>query len=120
MTNTICGHERSVLIWALGYPYEDTETICSPRFRYNGCPKCKALREIADPAKLAAIMAEDGKRLGLSIAIVAYGNAKPLVWELDGDGGWISMAQARAIILDWLQLPDGAREEAETVLRGET
>ena len=92
------------------------------------------MADIHDPAKLAEMLAERGRELGLSIAI--YDNHRrfrmsgaPVVYALlvavDGVSiqdrdkrGWdLDMPQARAILLQWLQLLDGAHEEALRVLR---
>jgi hypothetical protein len=92
-----------------------------------------AFAAVDDPAKLAEMLAERGREVGLSIAI--YDNHRrfrmsgaPVVYALlivangfsimDRDRrGWdFDMPQARAILLQWLQLPDGAQKEALRVL----
>jgi hypothetical protein len=133
---TICGHERDVLIWALGCEYDDLSSC--------GCesPKCQAQLAIDDPVKLAALIAEVGMSLGLSIRlrllvgdgewpdfeILYFPNeyaptVQPKLGFYDRTMGknWdVGMERARSILLQWLRLPNGAREEAERVLRGET
>ena len=144
---TLCGHERDALIWALtdpdslnnaereklvivpiGGPVDFSQCVATPKQRAAVC--------VHDPAKLAEMLAERGRELGLSIAI--YDNHRrfrmsgaPVVYALlvavDGVSiqdrdkrGWdLDMPQARAILLQWLQLLDGAHEEALRVLRGE-
>ena len=134
MDKTICGHERDVLIGALqhqaktGRPLKTTK-LC-------GCGTCTTHRAVDDPAKLAEMLAARGRELGLAFwhgpneprepsptdyvlyvidgVIRLYSPLSPKAWQRQ-----YTMAQARAILLQWLQLPDGAREEAERVLRGE-
>lgn len=102
----------------------------------------QALRDIHDPAKLAKLMVSEGRRLGW----IAYGDGtheppapvfpciditsydahiRVQVWRncsdmLNDESGDLSMPRARRILAQWLALPDGAREQAERVLRGES
>lgn len=137
----LCRHERETLRWVLkksasSWADEYAKLVRLPLSDSTFEPKRNALSAIHDPAKLAEMLAERGRELGLSIAI--YDNHRrfrmsgaPVVYALlvavDGVSiqdrdkrGWdLDMPQARAILLQWLQLPDGAREEALKVLRGE-
>lgn len=136
MTN-LCGHERNellcVLRWAVG---DDTRKQTKVHCECGGAC-CVIYNDLIDPAKLAEMLAHEGRRLGLSIAI--YDNhlrfrmsGARVVYALliiaggfsimDRDKrGWdFDTPQARHILLQWLQLPDGAREEAERALRGAT
>jgi hypothetical protein len=92
---------------------------------------------IHDPAKLAEMLAARGRELGLGFwhgpneprepsptdyvlyaidgVIRLYSPLSPKTWQRQYE-----LFQARAILLQWLQLPDGAREEAEKALRGTT
>ena len=138
---TLCGHERDALIWALRLAYAMPRSAQASYRPPNPMPdelaRIQAVDDIHDPAKLAEMLAARGRELGLSIAI--YDNHRrfrmsgaPVVYALlivasgfsimDRDKrGWdFDMLQARAILLQWLQLPDCAREEAEKALRGET
>ena len=137
MTN-LCGHDRDVLRWALELWATVTNggmVVYSAGTGGAKVAKANAFGDANDPAKLAEMLAARGRELGLSIAI--YDNHRrfrmsgaPVVYALlivangfsimDRDRwGWdFDMPQARAILLQWLQLPDGAREKALQVLRG--
>ena len=137
--STICGHDRDVV--GLGIKIlalSDNATAYADQIErdHNASGRIKSvIRDIIDPAKLAEMLAARGRELGLSIAI--YDNHRrfrmsgaPVVYALlivangfsimDRDRwGWdFDMPQTRTILLQWLQLPDGAREEAERVLHG--
>ena len=137
MTN-LCGHDRDVLRWALELWATVTNggmVVYSAGTGGAKVAKANAFGDANDPAKLAEMLAARGRELGLSIAI--YDNHRrfrmsgaPVVYALlivangfsimDRDRwGWdFDMPQARAILLQWLQLPDGAREEALQVFHG--
>lgn len=143
MDKTICGHERDVLIWALSWARDvwandDTSLreLATMSWSAKNPTRYAVVNAIIDPAKLAEMLAHEGRRLGLSIAI--YDNhlrfrmsGARVVYALliiaggfsimDRDKrGWdFDVPQARHILLQWLQLPDGARKEAERGLRGE-
>lgn len=103
--------------------------------------KAPIVHAIIDPAKLAEFMASEGRRLGwptldempdecariACMSIVPFGDAAvSIAFWYEGavaDPTWIQnvdLPKARRIFAKWLQLPDGAREQAERVLRGET
>jgi hypothetical protein len=134
---TICGHKRNellcVLRWAVGDDECDQTKV---RCECSG-PCCVIYNDLIDHAKLAEMLAEEGRRLGLSLAIYDdywrfRMSGAPVVYALliivggfsimDRDKrGWdFNMPQARALLLQWFQLPDGAREEAQRALRGES
>lgn len=133
----ICGHERNellcVLRWAVGDDKRDrTKARCE-----CGGPCCVIYNDLIDPAKLSAMLAERGRELGLAFwhgpneprepsptdyvlyvldgVIRLYSPLGPKAWQRQR-----TMPQARTILLQWLQLPDGAHEEAEQALRGES
>ena len=75
MTN-LCGHKRDVLIWALTDPdplnnAEREKRVIVPIggpidiTQYAVTPKQRAAACVLDPAKLAEMLAEEGRRLGL-------------------------------------------------------
>ena len=139
MDKTICGHERNellcVLRWAVGDDKRDrTKVRCE-----CGGPCCVIYNDLIDPAKLAEMLATEGRRLGFNVCSdKTHDDVRPYV-DMFAIDGRVSIAasimwqecffgdiakehelpQARAILLQWLQLPDGAREEAEKALRGE-
>ena len=135
MDKMICGHERRVLVWALTDAKRrsagSVATLKTLRLKNN---YQQAIVDVNDPAKLAAMMVEEGRRLGLDVgAFDAFGGAEMQIWPrprdkticVDGNKDSsrlcvMTMPQARTILLQWLQLPDGAREEAEHALRGDT
>lgn len=85
-----------------------------------GCVQCDALADLHDPAKLAEMIAEEGRRLAVHMWAVKH-EYLPICWGVRGDeyGGFWRMPQARAILAALLQIHDGAREQAERILRGE-
>ena len=127
MTN-LCGHDRDALSFALGLVH------MSSLYAQND-PEVLAYRATRDPAKLAEMLAARGRELGLAFwhgpneprepsptdyvlyvidgIIRLYSPLSPKAWQRH-----YAIAQARAILLQWLQLPDGAREKALQVLRG--
>ena len=147
MTN-LCGHDRDVLIWALTSTGRWPEFVAGLLEPSPGLPvytqrvlreflapkREPTLRAIHDPAKLAEMLAERGRELGLPCdtdfpATSCIEEDPTLVWRARDVGVVLvrddsirefAMPQARAILLQWLQLPDCAREEAEKALRGET
>ena len=134
MDKTICGHDRDVLIWAL----EHADATGDHHVSGDPMPYAIACGEVLDPAKLAEMMAARGRELGFNIinrlphdeslpfadiyaVCECVSIATSILWQecIFGDvAKKLTMPQARAILLQWLQLPDGAREEAEKVLRG--
>lgn len=77
MDRTICGHERDVLRQACSIIIEDLVTGCSALTADSGCKTCMAILDLNDPAKLAAMMVEEGRRLGLDVgAFDAFGGAE--------------------------------------------
>ena len=138
MTN-LCGHDRDVLRWALELWATVTNggmVVYSAGTGGAKVAKANAFGDANDPAKLAEMLAARGRELGL---VVGSYHASELVikapsplgktrrnfiWCYSGKLGSevfdhdLSMPQARAILLQWLQLPDGAREEALQVFHG--
>lgn len=146
MTNTIGGHNRDALIWALTEFERRNE---SERFVFRMMAAFTPLflempaagpcvTAIMNPAKLAEMMAEEGRRCGLSIQshyddadydgesakdyVLFAGVSSAIMahrfnWE---EPQRLDHAKVRRILLQWLQLPDDAHNEAERVLRGET
>lgn len=139
MTNTICGHGRDVLIWVLSVHVRE-RCLMAP-CELSETEAQSASDAVHDPAKLAEMLAERGRELGWNTYsddvydmpvfpcidfTVDEGVITIDVWRSmhDLESGKneqrLGMPQARAVLLQWLQLPDGAREEAEKALRGET
>ncbi len=132
MDKTICGHDRDALIWAL----EHADATGDHHVSGDPMPYAIACGEVLDPGKLAEMLAERGRQLGLGFwhgpnepreplptdyvlyvidgVIRLYSPLSPKAWQRQH-----TMAQARAVFLAWLQLPDSTREEAEKVLRGD-
>lgn len=142
MTNTICGHDRDVLILALSWARDvwandDTSLreLATMPWRAKNPARYAVIAAIIDPAKLAEMLAARGRELGLAFwhgpneprepsptdyvlyvidgVIRLYSPLSPKTWQRH-----YTIVQARTILLQWLQLPDGAREEAERVLHG--
>ncbi len=154
--NTICGHDRSALVAALKWSAQEyvKPHMFAELAAFADEPIASCFVAICDPAKLAAMVAEEGRRLGLwsrvdtwhegaysptlgkvvrtkSHWVVVFDNPAtcisdhndreciPDICEHYGvDINSTTMSKARAIFLQWLQLPDGTRDEAEQVLRG--
>jgi len=124
MTN-LCGHERGILRRALqGWQLAPatTQYIIDGGGEFSAAER-DARRDADNPAKLAEMLEAEGKRLGLALTVDARDNGVTICVK---DGLPLPplrlrpTASARAILLQWLQLPGGAREEAERRLRGET
>jgi hypothetical protein len=143
--STICGHDREALRWAIAYARDvwandDTylRELQAIDWRAKHRVRFDALSAIIDPAKLAAILAERGRELGVIIGD-NYDTADLVIKALDPLGAsrrdivWcysgklspevfdydLSLPQARAILAAWLELEDGDREGAEKALRGD-
>ena len=137
MTN-LCGHDRDVLRWALELWATVTNggmVVYSAGTGGAKVAKANAFGDANDPAKLAEMLAARGRELGLAFwhgpneprepsptdyvlyvidgIIRLYSPLSPKAWQRH-----YAIAQTRTILLQWLQLPDGAREEAERVLHG--
>lgn len=140
MTNTICGHNRDVLRMALeDLAHVDSGTIVELARIPEALPEWRnAVLDLIDPAKLAAMMAWELRRLRVGVMhrgvaaklsypmVIVDHNERvvrvqvQLTHESDViDVGVTTMSQAHVLLLQWMQLPDGAREKAERVLRGE-
>lgn len=138
MTNTICGHGRDVLIWVLSVHVRE-RCLMAP-CELSETEAQSASDAVHDPAKLAEMLAARGRELGFFVGIAVDMYCRGPIFgarstSADSIKVWVrpvaddpsrpfdrefTMPQARAILLQWLQLPDGAREEAERALRGET
>lgn len=142
MTN-LCGHDRDVLIWALTSTGRWPEFVAGLLEPSPGLPvytqrvlreflapkREPTLRAIHDPAKLAEMLAEEGRRLSFDVEVcdefeMFRGQKWPMLKFDDAEYAirlvTRDMTTWRRILLTWLQLPNGAREEAERRLRGET
>lgn len=136
----ICGHSWDALFEALAIYDATPEWELGLRETMSlssavGVPIADlraAFNDCNDPAKLVEMIIDDGGRLDVEIGpFVGHGGPEWMVW-VDGDAIIIdgctkdtwrmrrTMPQARAILAALLQIPDGAREAAEKVLRGET
>lgn len=149
---TICGHERESLrnrLITSQLRDEDLDidgvlechlniligSVRDPAWLEAYAANCVAIDvDIHDSAKLAEMLAHEGRRLGFGGMVVLPGLSaapnypKAVVW-LHCDlvaveigtfhSGPKRMPEARRLLLQWLQLPDGSREEAERALRGE-
>ena len=137
MDKTICGHERRVLAWALTDAKRrsagSVATLKGLRLKNN---YQQAIVDVNDPAKLAEMLAARGREIGLAFwhgpneprepsptdyvlyvidgVIRLYSPLSPKTWQRH-----YTITQARAILLQWLRLPDGAHGEASRALRGE-
>jgi hypothetical protein len=97
-----------------------------------------AFAAVDDPAKLAEMLAERGRQLWFAerdaeivdidapLPIPMYALAfcgRVVICVLAQTPRWerytLTMPQARAILLEWLSIPNGAHAEAERALRGE-
>lgn len=146
MTTTICGHDRDdlrgVLEWAIRDDKMSNGVQRAERCNCGG-PHCVIYNDLISPAKLAEMLAEEGRRSGFSAFVGTNATARgdalrpwlvfepggerfPIVCEgeVDGPSGRsgiigesFTTRHARAILLQWIHLPDGAREQAERVLR---
>jgi hypothetical protein len=111
--------------------------MSDPPLDWQKDPHYVAMMAISDPAKLAEMIASESRRCGLR-AMVADGNTQGaedwafyVVQSCGPDGtvrlirdhhtlkGW-DAGMARTILAALLPLPDGAHEQAERVIRGET
>ena len=127
---------REALLWAIRISQMGEVTLASGH-RSGKTLKREAMALVHDPAKLAELIASEARRCGLR-AMVADGNIQGaedwafyVVQLLGPDDhvrlirdhytlkGW-DAPMARAILAALLQLPDGAKEAAEKVLRGES
>lgn len=132
--NATCGHERDVLRWALGW--HATHSVSPNDIEWPDWARTeRALQATADPAKLAEMMAEERRRLGLvdvsdsefaaqgELRVRVFGDEIMMLRRLEGHhkmgGPLCSLSQARAILLVWLDLPDGDTEGALRALEGE-
>jgi len=142
---TICGHERDVLIEALGYAEFDPIDSAHLAQWQDPCDEddvCfgqwKSTQAIHDPTKIAVLIAEVGRSLGLSIRlrllvgdgewpdfeILYFPNeyaptVQPKLGFYDRTMGknWdVGMERARSILLQWLRLPKEACANALQVL----
>jgi hypothetical protein len=118
------------------------ETLSRPGATRDNCPDSARVSDLHDPAKLAEILAELFREHGVKTRCVPLeestqnltpGAPKGCQWirrtearieirfvYLYWDPRMLTMPQARAILYALLQLPDGAKEAVEKVLRGET
>lgn len=138
MTN-LCGHDQNKLLCVLRWAVSDDARGRTKARCECGGPCCVIYNDLLDPAKLAEMLATEARRCGYVIGHdPLYGDAPDFeaVEEIMAGDGWMvwfrhcperpqlrrvcGLSQARAILLQCLQLPDGAREEAERILRGET
>lgn len=140
---TICGHDRDALIWALGEWAGDsvyTRTGPEPLSGILTDDESAAIQALTDPAKLAELLAHEGRRLGVEVHLVrGYDSAPspepPKYWAIFATDSfvWIdyrygsgydttqyTMPRARSILAAWLGLEDGDSEGAEQALRGVT
>jgi hypothetical protein len=141
MTKTICGHEREALRSRLiasqlrdkGLDIDGAlechlniliDGVSDPSTLKHHVANCAAIDvDIYDPVKLAEMLAEEGRRWGVAVETLRH------ISLAEGGHGLRfrvyarlvrkTMPQTRALLLKWLQLPNGAREEAERTLRGE-
>lgn len=147
MTNPICGHGRDVLIWALrlaeAMPRTAQTSFRPPDPTPEELARMHAVDDVHDPGKLAAMMAGELQRFGYSLPPPPRNNQpepecpncgfrvngfaphgfKPRIdieWRLPSGRGSrvLFIPAARNIFLQWLQLSDGAHEEALRVLQG--
>lgn len=135
MTN-LCGHDSALLQWACAQS-APMLAVWSTNAELAESERERAVLAVCDPAKLAEMLAARGRELGLDFwhgpneprepsptdyvlyvidgVIRLYSPLSPKAWQRH-----YTIAQARVILLQWLQLPDGAQEEAGRALRGET
>ena len=122
MSDTICGHERETLQWALAYAKDERRLdayLCGPDA--DKPAEYAACRAVTDPGKLAASMAREGRRFGIESLVCRKHDDNTIEAGWWGHAGYLlPLPRARSILAAWLDLPDGAREDAERILRGES
>lgn len=125
LPDTIGGHSRRQWISTMHDIENVPDMIAIAEDAYaraNGdvriAPHSARVVALHDPAKLAELLASEARRLGVSGNVEHnYGYAFPIKWyKSEHLFVPFTMVQARAILLQWLDLPDGAREQAERVL----
>lgn len=128
MSATIEGHERNVLIWALQFVDSPAVGHCR-KWTPGEYAACEAVQT---PTKLAELIVSEGRRLGFCVpeshdqtfwhqlVIEPRRRANKIEVDTPEDGPHLcfTLPEARAILATLLPLPDGAREQAEKVLRG--
>lgn len=113
---SVCGHDRDTLVWACGFVDGPTVHHCRKWLR----GEYDAARDVCDPVKLGEMMASEGRRLGIDSLLCTVNDSDTLAFAWWGHAGYLrATPMARAILAAWLQLPNGAREQAEKVLRGD-
>ena len=131
MDQMICGHERDVLIWALTDAKRrsagSVATLKGLRLKNN---YQQAIVDVNDPAKLAEMLVEVGRRLGFDArCCVGFGIPKhrdemTVIWHDDCQvvevwcHRWhtFTMPTAIDVLAAWIRLPEGFIEEAKQVL----
>lgn len=142
--DTICGHDRETLKWALGVHAHCT-TRDSARIAAD-YSSGKAYLDVGYPAKLVEMLAERGRQLGMCCTVLADHEAfddcgadlalkatanhivldhiptmrtkyDVIAWLYDGPR-ILELPQARTLLAAWLALPDSDRDGAEKALRG--
>jgi hypothetical protein len=130
MSALLCGHERGAVNHVLsvsvhGLALAGLEDVPEDALRaaHHACH---------DPTKLTEMIASEARRCGVDAGPCCdHGGNHWQFWArgegiiVDGPEAHLtmqarSMPQARIILSALLQLPNGAREQAERVLRGET
>jgi hypothetical protein len=119
MTNTICGHERDVLRLGIQVlALSDNATAYADQIErdQNASGRIKAAtRALVDPAKLAEILAERGRQLGLDAsASVDHRYIEITITQQTPykvSRTWWEPIEARALALRLLELPEGATAE---------
>lgn len=130
MTAPICGHDREALRRALEFANSSNLDAVSrnwPRPSDDGA----ILFDVRDPAKLAEMLAERGRQLGLDCvacstpeALAGSSERYAFCGIVAGVDIWTEfeketyvMSQARSLLAAWLRLKDGDRKGAEKALR---
>jgi hypothetical protein len=132
---TICGHEREKLIWALHIRCaEDDSVLGVPPYPMHNQPMSvqRADADLADPAKLAELLAEALRERGVDASVFLYGVDRAdggedvRIWRGYVNGQiqvsvgrsvrsshsrMFTLAEFRAALLRVLSLPDGATAE---------
>jgi len=135
---------RETLIWACSYINDIwgddasyIQRLLDMDWRLESPIRFDALVALIDPAKLAEMIAWRGRQLGLEFwhgpnesrepsptdyvlyvldgCIRLYSPLSPKTWRRQ-----YTVIQARHIFFEWLQLPNGDKDAAEKVLRGES
>jgi hypothetical protein len=128
---TICGHDAEALTWALRITCAEGDSVLgTPPYPMHNQPMSvqRADADLADPAKLAELLAESLRKRGVGATVLVASAETKTFWAFSGDcqrpilysielsitlaNMWsvarFDLPQARAALLRVLSLPEGA------------